>query len=141
MSGTINRDRQAQVADISFGLMGLIGVIGLVADSFDTTPSPAYAPVPWLTGIAAAVLMVVIALVVTRLSSLDRKRSEEYTFQIMANAAVVSIMTTLIVSFAWSNDLLLGRWLGEPSLNQVQALILGSWSIGYFTYRARGTGL
>ncbi len=134
----LSRDGQQKVADFSFGLMATFAVLGLFGDSFDTTPLIPNAPNPVLTGIASAALMVLIALVVTKVAALDRKRSEEYTFQLMANGAVVSVMTTLFVTLVWSSEFLLGRWLGAPSHSQILACLLGSWAIGYFAYRTRG---
>ncbi len=134
----MSRDSQMRLADINFGLMGAFGMIGVIADSFDSTQTLANAPNPWLTGISVSILMLIVGFTFTRIAILDRNQSEEYTFQILSSGAVVSVMTTLVVTFAWTSDFLLSRWLGEPSSSQILALLLGSWSIGYFTYRFKG---
>ena len=127
-----------RLADIAFGAMGLIGAAGLIFDSFDDNPTIPNAPEPLLTGMAAVALMLLVGFIVTKVAALDRRNSEEYTFQILANGAVVSVMTTMFVTLAWTSDFLLARWLGEPSSSQLIALLMGSWSVGYLTYRIRG---
>ena len=139
MINKLSRDGQQRLADFAFGLMAAFGVLGLFGDSFDTTPLIPNAPNPMLTGLGSAILMIAVAIVTTKAAALDRKNAEEYTFQLMANGAVVSVMTTLFVTFIWSSEFLLGRWLGAPSQSQILALLLGSWAIGYFAYRTRGT--
>lgn len=138
MSRAINRDRQILAADASFALMGIVSTLGLVMNSFESHPAPVAAPSPWLTGAGVVLLIVAVGLIISKVASLDRRSSEEYTFQLIANGAVVSVMTTLLITFAWSNDFLLANWLGEPATDQILALMLGSWSVGYLTYRIRG---
>lgn len=134
------RDWQMLKADISFGLMGAFGVMGVSIDSFDTTRPTILPDNPWLTAVSIMILAVVIGFIATKVATIDRKRSEEYTFQIVSSGAIVAMITTLFVTFAWSSDLLLAPWLGQPTIGQVIAVMLGAWSIGYFTYRIRGVG-
>lgn len=138
MENYSKRDWQMRKSDVSFALMGLIGIAGLTVDSFDATKSAIIAPNPWATAVAVVLLMVAVGFLVTKVAALDRRRTEEYSFQLISSAALVAVATTLFVSFVWSSDLLLSRWLGTPTTGQVMALLLGSWSIGYFTYRVRG---
>ncbi len=138
MSRTINRDRQMLVVDVCFTLMGIVAATGLVLNTFETQAAPAPAPTPWLTAAGIVSLMVIVGLIISKVASLDRRSSEEYTFQLISNGAVVSVMTTMVVAFAWSNDFLRSSWLGEPAIDQIIALLLGSWSVGYLTYRIRG---
>jgi hypothetical protein len=134
----MSRDNQMRLADISFALMGAFGIFGVIADSFDTNQTIVNAPNPWLTGIGISILMLIVSFTFSRIAKLDRQQSEEYTFQILSSGAVVSVMTTLVVTFAWTSDFLLSRWLGEPSSSQILALLLGGWSVGYFIYRYKG---
>ncbi len=140
MTVATKRDRQMLKADISFGLMGAFGIFGLALDSFDATREAIAPPQPWLTAAVVVALAVLIGFIVTKVASIDRQHSEEYTFQIMANGAVVSVVTTLFVTLAWTSDFLLSRWLGDPTSAQIIALLMASWSIGFFTYRIRGVG-
>ncbi|MFN2100728.1 hypothetical protein [Altererythrobacter sp. MF3-039] len=136
--GRMSRDGQMRVADLAFGAMAIFGSVGLIFDSFDDSPKIPNAPEPLLTGISVVGLMLLVGLIVTKLAALDRHNGEEYTFQLLANGAVISVMTTMVVTLLWTSDFLLARWLGEPSSSQLIALLMGSWSVGYFTYRIRG---
>jgi uncharacterized membrane protein len=140
MARLLNRDRQMLKSDISFGLMGMIGTFGLVMDSFQLNPIISSAPQPWMTAGVALVLTIVIAFVVTKVAKIDRSRSEEYTFQILSSAAVVSIITTMFITLVWTSDFLLSRWTGSPTPGQIIATLMASWSLGYFTFRIRGVG-
>ncbi|WP_284125405.1 hypothetical protein [Parerythrobacter aestuarii] len=132
------RDWQMRKADVSFAIMTVIGIAGLTVDSFDATKSVIIAPNPWITAGTVVLLMAIVGFLVTRLAALDRRGTEEYSFQLISSAALVAVATTLFVGFIWSSDLLLSRWLGTPTTGQMMALLLGSWSVGYFTYRFRG---
>ena len=140
MAFSLSRDGQMRMADFAFGAMAIVGTAGIVLDSFDDTPKIPHAPDPLFSGLVAAGLMLIVGLIITKVAALDRKKSEEYTFQLLANGAVVSVMTTMVVTFAWTSDFLLARWLGEPTSSQIIAMLLASWSVGYFTYRIRGVG-
>ena len=139
MTKPVNRDRQILMADVSFSALGIVSLIGLVMEPFDTTDAVAKVPQPLLVAGITIALMLVIAFLVSKVARLDSQRSEEYTFQLLARGAVVGIMTTLVVNFLWTFDFLLGRWLGDPSPDQIIALLMGGWAIGYFIYRIRGT--
>ncbi len=134
----LNRDNQLRVADLSFALMGGFGFLGVIMDAFDTNPIIPNAPDPILTGLGVSALMILVGFVIAHVAMLDRKRSEEYAYQTMASGAVVSVITTLVILVLWTTDFLLERWLGAPSPSQIIALLLGSWAIGYFTYRIKG---
>ena len=129
-----------RLADVAFGAMGIFGAAGLILENFDDNQPVPHAPDPLLSGLAAVTMILIVGLIITKIAALDRKGSEEYTFQLLANGAVVSVMTTMFVTLLWTSDLLLSPWLGEPSSSHVIAMLLGSWSVGYFTYRIRGVG-
>ena len=132
------RDWQMLKSDISFTLAGIFGLVGVSIDSFDRTRDAILPENPWLTAGVIVALAVLVGFLVTKVAAIDRRRSEEYTFQILSSAAVVAVITTLFVTFVWSSDMLLAPYLGEPTIAQVIAVLMGSWSVGYFIYRFRG---
>lgn len=138
MTKSTKRDWQMRKADVSFALMAVFAVLGIAFDAFDTTPDFVVPPNPWLTAVAALSMVLIVGFLVTKVAAIDRRNSEEYSFQLISSGAIVAVATTLFVSFVWSSDLLLAPWLGTPTTGQVLALLLGSWSLGYFTYRLKG---
>lgn len=91
----------------------------------------------WVKGAALMVASAVGALVVAAASELDRRCSEEYVFQIMANAALVGLGATMLVNLGWV--------IGEKVLNLPEMAsdnIIGvavlSWVLAYYWFRLRG---
>ncbi len=134
----LSRDNQMRVTDASFGIMALFGFAGVAVDAFDTTHMTPNAPNPVMTAVGVCALMIIVGSIIARVAMLDKSRSEEYVYQTMASGAIVAVATTIAIIFAWTTDFLLQPWLGAPSPSQIIALLLGSWAIGYFTYRVKG---
>lgn len=137
MAEAINRDRQLLRADISFALLGGVSILGTFHEFFDETDAIAPATQPWLYGAIIVVLILVIGAVISKVAALDRGRSEEYTFQLLTQGAVVGIVTTMIVNVLWF-DIFLGRWLGELSADHLLTTLMGGWAFGYYFHRLRG---
>lgn len=92
---------------------------------------------PWLKGAVLLGMTAVFSLLVAAGSAIDRRCTEEYLFQILANAALVSMATTMLVHLAW---IIAKKTLGLPELdsdNIVGILTLG-WVISYYWFRLRG---
>lgn len=140
MTNNSKRDLQMLKADISFAVAALFGIAGVTVDSFDFNREAILPVNSWLTTGVIVGLGLLVGFAVTKIAAIDRLKSEEYTFQLMSSSALVSVLTTLFVTFVWSSELFLATYLGKPTTGQIIALLLGSWSVGYFTYRVRGVG-
>ncbi len=91
----------------------------------------------WVKAAALAAITLVITFVVAVGSALDRRCSEEYLFQIMANAALVALAATMLVNFAW----VVGEKvvdLPEMASDNVIGVVVFAWISGYYWFRVRG---
>lgn len=78
-----------------------------------------------------------LALLVVIMSSVDRRCSEDYAFQVAASAALVSLGTTVLINLFWVLSM---KFSSMPSLsgeNMVGVAVL-SWCLAYYWYRWRG---
>ncbi len=116
--------------DWAFALVLPVSIMMLVTENLD--PEPVVAVDPLMKILVLAGLTVIIAFVATYAAAMDRRKVEDYYFQLMTNGAIVGIVTTLFVNLVW--DLLYGPLTGDD----VIAVMLASWSMGYFFYRIRG---
>ncbi len=116
--------------DWVFAIVLIVAGALLTAENLD--PEPMVAVDPVLKIIALAGLTLVIAFIATLAAAMDRRKVEDYYFQLMTNGAIVGIVTTLFINLVW--DLLYGPLRGDD----VIAVMLASWSLGYFFYRVRG---
>ncbi|MEM8917324.1 MAG: hypothetical protein AAGE37_00580 [Pseudomonadota bacterium] len=123
--------------DWAFGFVLLVGLGLLVLEVQDPQEQVMAA---WsATTIAGAAIMftVIIAFLATILAALDRKKTDDYHFQIMANSAIIAIITAIFVNMVWS---LAEPQLGTMSVQILIAILLFAWGLGYFFYRWRGFG-
>lgn len=116
--------------DWVFAIVLIVAGALLTAENLD--PEPMVAVDPVLKIIALAGLTLIVAFIATLAAAMDRRKVEDYYFQLMTNGAIVGIVTTLFVNLVW--DLLYGPLRGDD----VIAVMLASWSLGYFFYRVRG---
>ncbi|MEO9601634.1 hypothetical protein [Parasphingorhabdus sp.] len=116
--------------DWVFGALLIISGITLVHENFD--PEPMIAVEPMLKIAILAGLTLLVALIVTFFSALDRRHAEDYFFQLMASSAIVGIVTTMFVHIIW--DFVYGPLRGDG----LMAIMMAGWSLGYFFYRIRG---
>ncbi|GAA0474934.1 hypothetical protein GCM10009096_15660 [Parasphingorhabdus litoris] len=127
------RTYRAIKPDWVFGFLLLVSITMLIAENLD--PEPVIAVDPLMKILALSGLTLVIAFIATYAAAMDRRKVEDYFFQLMINGAIVGIITTLFVNLAW--DLLYGPLMGDDLI----AVMLASWSLGYFFYRIRGLNL
>ena len=79
--------------------------------------------------------MVMLSGLATLGAKLDRRHLDDYMFQMVANGAVIAIITTIFVNMIWE----IGSDLLPPiTRDDLVAVMMGSWSLGYFFYRWRG---
>ena len=126
-----------------FVLFTIGGVFLLADNGLDPTPLAGMSEAldagrPWLSVAILAPAVAVIAFLLTLGSEIDRRCAEDYVYQIVANAALVAVTTTLLSYFAWALSAGLGIGLRPPLSDDFVALLLLSWATGWFTIRARG---
>ncbi|MEP2103903.1 MAG: hypothetical protein ABJP02_17390 [Parasphingorhabdus sp.] len=124
------RIQSAIKPDWAFALVLPVSIMMLIVENLD--PEPVIAVDPLMKILILSGLTLIIAFVATYAAAMDRRKVEDYYFQLMINGAIVGIITTLFVNLAW--DLLYGPLTGDD----VIAVMLASWSLGYFIYRVRG---
>ncbi len=82
-----------------------------------------------------APLTLLLSCVATFAAALDRRKTEDYYFQLMANGAIVAAITTIFVHMVW---LIFAKQMGTLTAESLIAILMLSWGLGYFFYRIRG---
>ncbi|WP_209347573.1 hypothetical protein [Pontixanthobacter sp. CEM42] len=137
MAKAINRDRQLLKADISFALLGIVSIAGTFGEFAGSAEAiPEVAQPLLMTGIVVG-LILILGAIISKVASIDRDHSEEYTFQLLSQGAVVGVMVTFVMNVLWF-DIFLGRWLGELSADHLLTILMGGWAFGYYFHRIRG---
>lgn len=70
-------------------------------------------------------------------SNLDRRCAEDYLFQILANAAHIAVIVTVLVNMFWLLAMLAFHLPHMTGQNLCGVLVLG-WCFGYYWFRLRG---
>lgn len=86
-----------------------------------------------LLGIGTLVLVFLVA----KATAFDRRCSEEYIFQLIANAALVGLGCMAIVNVIW---LLATKFYAIPELTgqNMTGIAMLAWILAYYWYRMRG---
>ena len=121
--------------DWLFALLLLFSMMLLVLNNQNAAetaglPSSLYPKLLFLGGI-----VFFLALFATFGAALDRRKLDDYYFQLMANGAIIAVVTTITTSAMWG---LLDDVFPPLSGDELLAVMLASWSLGYFFYRFRG---
>ena len=110
--------------------IAILVIGGLKAEASQFVPPPLFPKLALLIG-----AMVTLSAIATVGAKLDRRHLDDYSFQMLANGAVIGIITTIFVNMAWE----IGKDFLPPINNaDLTAVMVGSWSLGYFFYRWRG---
>jgi hypothetical protein len=111
---------------------GLVMIAEFDAPSPDAVELSVVAKAIGLTFVTA-----ILAVAVAAASALDRRCSEDYLFQIMANAALVAFAATMLVNLVWV--------IGEKVLDLPELAsdnIIGvntlAWVLAYYWFRVKG---
>lgn len=118
-----------------FAFLLTASVVLLVLSGLKTDVRP-FVPPPLFPKLALVIgAMITLSAIATLGAKLDRRHLDDYMFQMVANGAVIGIVTTLFVNMLWE----IGADILPPITNDdLIAVMLGSWSLGYFFYRIRG---
>ena len=110
--------------------VAILVISGLKSEASQFVPPPLFPKLALLIG-----AMVTLSAIATLGAKLDRRHLDDYSFQMIANGAVIGIITTMFVNMAWE----IGSYILPPFTgDDLMAVMIGSWSLGYFFYRWRG---
>ncbi|MEL6875946.1 MAG: hypothetical protein AAGM33_10775 [Pseudomonadota bacterium] len=123
--------------DWAFGFVLVVGIILLILEVRDPVELVTATWSPEIIAVTTIGFTVVIGLFATVVAKFDRRKTDDYHFQIMANSAIIANITAIFVSLAWS---LAEPQLGTMSIQILIAILLLAWGLGYFFYRWRGFG-
>ena len=117
-------------------LFMLIASVALLILSGLKTGVSQFVPPPLFPKLALLIgAMVLLSAIATVGAKLDRKYLDDYMFQMVANGAVIAIVTTILVNMIWE----MGSAILPPvTRDDLISVMMGSWSLGYFFYRWRG---
>ncbi len=117
-------------------ILPAIASIMMIADTANDTASFSDgSPALVVAIIAATVVFALLAIVATKI---DRRCAEDYAYQIVANAALIGLTTTVLINMVWLFALTFGSGLPTPSGQMMTGILTLSWCIGYYWYRFRG---
>ena len=97
--------------------------------------APAWSELVQAASLGGATL--VLAFLVISTTALERRCSEEYVFQVMANAALVGLGTATLLTLIW---LIAMKYYAIPELTGTNTLGIAilAWLLSYYWYRLRG---
>jgi len=129
---------------ISVGKVDIVMLILVVAGTtlLFSGPDKAAAYVVPVSAAAKAGLAVlataIIALLATWGTNMDRRCAEDYVFQLITNAAVIAVVSTMFVHLIWDMSFLNEMGLPKPESSDAVGVMMLSWAFGYYFYRFRG---
>ncbi|AMO72496.1 hypothetical protein [Sphingorhabdus sp. M41] len=121
--------------DWMFGFILLVGMGLLAVSIFDPNEVRPGSVTPLTKVVGAALLVLLLSYVATYAAALDRRKLEDYFFQMMANGAIVAIISAIFANMVW---LVFEKQLGTMSAGNLVAILISAWGFGYFFYRIRG---
>jgi len=129
---------------ISVGKVDIVMLVFVVAGTtlLFSGPDEAAAYVVPISTAAKAGLAVLATAIYSLLAAwggnMDRRCGEDYVFQLIANAAVVAVVTTMLAHVVWDLNFLNEMGLPKPASGDIIGVMMLSWAFGYYFYRFRG---
>jgi len=129
---------------ISVGKVDIVMLILVVAGTtllFSGPDKAAAYVVPVSAAVKAGLAVLataILSLLATWGANMDRRCGEDYVFQLIANAAVVAVITTMFVHLVWDMNFLNEMGLPKPASGDIVGVMMLSWAFGYYFYRFRG---
>lgn len=121
--------------DWVFAVMLLTSGVFIFTSQSDLKVGGGLAVSPVIKGLLIIGSVFLVSFLSTMGISLDRKMADDYYFQLMAQGAIVGIITNLIIVGAF---ILLKDWLPVLTIKDIFSVMLAAWALGYFFYRWRG---
>ena len=124
-------------ADTCFVILAIAGVT-LIFKEDSSAQLAIEAWNPWVETVGAIILTALMAMWAVYGTKLDRRCADDYTFQIVSNAALVAVVTALFSHAIWDFSLLNEQGLPKPTSGDMVGVMILSWAMGYGFYRFRG---
>lgn len=121
--------------DWMFAVNFFIGTGLLILETRDPTQLMDAQWSPLAVAGAAIGLTFLLSSVATIVAALDRRGTDDYHFQLMANGAIIAVLAAIFVNLAW---LMAAPVLGTMTAPIMIGILLLAWSLGYFLGRWRG---
>ncbi|WP_305096081.1 hypothetical protein [Croceibacterium aestuarii] len=126
-------------ADVMMASWIAIGAAILLHSGFRAETTIVPSANPWFEWTAIALGAALLAWLLASRSRLDRRCSEDYLYQLLATGAMVGMFTMLLASVPWALDFIRDAvGLRDLRGNDMLAIGLLGWGVGYFTFRIRG---
>jgi hypothetical protein len=127
------------VMNFIFVIMLLGGAAMLADNSFAEVKPPSAIANPLTSAVILILAVPVISYLVALGSNVDRHCAEDYSFQLMANAALVALATMVFFSLIGKLDFLLELiGLREIQANDLVGITLMSWAVSFFYFQRKG---
>ena len=121
--------------DLLFILPAIVS-IRMIAD----TPNKANAAFtldPVMQGIMLVAGTILIGFLILLGSDLDRRFTEDYLFQMLANAALIAVGTTALINMFWLGAMQFYQ-LPELTAQNITGVMVLAFFLGYYLFRFRG---
>jgi hypothetical protein len=122
-----------------FTIMLVGGAVMLVDTSYEEVKQIAQIANPLTSAIALILAVPVLSLLFAMGSNLDRHCAEDYSFQLMANAAIVAVGTMFFCNLFASIDFIKDAiGLRDIVREDMVGMTMMSWAIGFFYFQRKG---
>jgi len=118
--------------DLLFILPAIVS-IRMIADTPDTANS-AYTLAPLIQGIILVAGTILIGFLMLASSDLDRRFTEDYLFQMLANAALIAVGTTALINMFWLGAMQFYQ-LPELTAQNITGVMTLAFFLGYYWFR------
>jgi hypothetical protein len=122
-----------------FTIMLVGGAVMLVDTSYEEVKQIAQTANPLASAITLVVAVPILSFLLAIGSNVDRHCAEDYSFQLMANAAIVALGTMLFCNLLASIDLITDAiGLREIVREDMVGITMMSWASAYFYFQRKG---
>lgn len=129
--------------NILFSFLLIFGIVSLIVDLQDAPEleriiAAAESANPWLAFAILLPTTLLISLLFSIGTKLDRRCSEDYAFQVMATAALAALPTVLFAHLVWQILAKMNLGAPMPMGSDMVSLMLISWAAAWFTLSIKG---
>jgi hypothetical protein len=138
-SGFSFRRMTIGTADVMMTFWIAVGALSLFRAGFAPAGTLTPSATPWIEGLALVAGVVLLGWLLASRSRFDRRCAEDYTYQLLSTGAMVGMFAMLIANIPWALDFIQDA-IGLRDLRGDDMLAIGllGWGVGYFTFRVRG---
>lgn len=123
--------------DLSFAILALTGSFAILSGP-DAPFAAESVAAPLVVGIVAIAGTVVLTVLASVAAAFDRRSTEDYAHQLIANAAVIGLLASFAMGLIWNTGILTRAGVPPPSVDQFCGVMMLAWACGYSVYRVRG---